>query len=342
VTKVKFFRARLLLSVLCLATAARAADPNDAPSEQAADDARRADAKTRYEQGVDAYKAGHFKDAVDLFLTADRLSPSAPLSFNIARAYEKLGDDSGALRWYRDYLRRAPNAPNANDVAGNVARFEARLAKKGVQQLTVLSTPSGATVSIDDANVGVTPGTFELAPGHHHVVLLLRGYSDSANDIELAADHAQDLTVSLASAPTPVAGSAPERLTPPPSPAPTDRASPPPKVDEQRARFGPWPWVVVGAGVAAFGGVLTFELLRESAENDAKHDATQVQYSHDLDTMLSRRTAARVLTGVGGALVVTGGVLLTLDLTRSRPSSAASLRLAPTPRGMLTTVGGAF
>jgi tetratricopeptide (TPR) repeat protein len=343
VTKVKFLRVRLLLSVLCLVTAARAEDPGGAPSEQAADDARRADAKARYEQGVDAYKGGHFKDAVDLFLAADRLSPSAPLSFNIARAYEKLGDDSGALRWYRDYLRRAPNAANANEVATNVARFEARLAKKGVQQLTVLSAPSGATVSIDDANVGVTPGTFELTPGQHHVVLLLRGYSDSGSDVELAPDHAQDLTVSLAPAPSPAAAATREPgLTQTPQPAPANRSSPPPKSAENHASFGPWPWVVAGAGVAALGGALTFELLRESAENNAKHDATQIQYSRDLDTLQSRRTAARVLTGVGGALVVTGGVLLTLDLTRGRAPSAASLRFAPTAGGMLTTVGGAF
>jgi tetratricopeptide (TPR) repeat protein len=340
---VKFFRVRLLLSVLCLSTLAHAAEPSDAPSEQAADDARRADAKARYEQGVDAYKAGHFKDAVDLFLAADRLSPSAPLSFNIARAYEKLGDDSGTLRWYRDYLRRAPNAPNANEVAANVARYEARLAKKGVQQLTVLSTPSGATVSIDGANLGVTPGTFELAPGQHHVVLLLRGYSDSASDLELAADHAQDLTVTLAQAPAATAPVAP--LTPPAQPPPPtrdERMNPAPIAPESPAHFGPWPWVVAGAGVAALGGALTFELLRESAENNAKHDAAQIQYSRDLDTMQSRRTTARVLTGVGSALVVTGGVLLTLELTRGRSSNAASVRFAATTGGMLTTVGGAF
>lgn len=341
--KVRSLRVRWLLSVLLLATAAHAAEPQEAPSDQAADDARRADAKARYEQGVEAYKAGHFKDAVDLFLAADRLSPSAPLSFNIARAYEKLGDDSGALRWYRDYLRRAPSAPNANDVAASVARFEARLAKKGVQQLTVLSVPAGATVSIDEANVGVTPGTFELPPGRHHVVLLLRGYADSPSDIELAAEHAQDLTVTLAQVTTSPAAPEPAPGAPPAAALqPTSPASPAPKAGEHRGGFGAWPWVAVGTGVAALGGALTFELLRESAENSAKHDATQIQYSHDLDAMQGRRTAARVLTGVGGALVVAGGVLLTVDLTRSPAPTAASLRLAPTCGGMLTSIGGTF
>src|SRR5689334_2986846 len=86
------------------------------PPDPASDEAKRADAKARYEQGVEAYKKDRFKDAIDLFLEADHLAPSAPLSFNIARSYEKIGDDAGALRWYRDYLRREPNAKNAPDV----------------------------------------------------------------------------------------------------------------------------------------------------------------------------------------------------------------------------------
>src|SRR3954471_11692771 len=126
-----FLRVPLLVSVLCLATVARAADGADVPSAQAADDARRAEGKARYEDGVQAYGAGRFKDAVDLFLAADKISPSAPLSFNIARAYEKLGDDSGALRWYRDYLRRNPDASNADTVRPLIATLAESLHKKG-------------------------------------------------------------------------------------------------------------------------------------------------------------------------------------------------------------------
>jgi hypothetical protein len=337
-------RFSLLVSVLSLATVARAADaPStpDAPSEQAADDARRQEAKERYEQGVQAYAGGHFKDAVDLFLAADKISPSAPLSFNIARAYEKLGDDSGALRWYRDYLRRSPNAPNGNDVSAAIARYEAKLAKKGVQQVTVLSTPSGATVSIDDANMGITPGTFDLPPGHHRVTLLLRGYDDAAADLELAPDRAQDVVMTLARTVTPAAtiGAAPAAATPvapaPVSPAPARNA-------EAHGGLGVWPWVVTGAGVMALGGALTFEVLRASAEKDAKSDPTQIGYKDKLDTMESRRTTARVLAGVGGALVVTGGVMLTIDLLGAKHRESAALYVAPTAGGAVTALRGSF
>jgi hypothetical protein len=346
----------LLVSVLCFATFARAetgapggdtpsqaadAAPSDAPSQQAADDERRAEAKARYEQGVQAYYGGHYKDAVDSFLAADKLSPSAPLSFNIARAYEKLEDDSGALRWYRDYLRRSPNASNASDVAGLIAHFESRLAKKGVQQLTVLSTPPGATISIDDANVGITPGTFDLAPGHHRVTLLLRGYDDLASDVELPPDHAQDLTLTLTRTAAVGATTATAPAAVPVSPAPAPPASDR-KPEAGHGGFGVWPWVVGGAGVAALGGALAFEFLRASAENDAKNDPTQIGYKDNLDKMESRRTTARVLAGVGGALVITGGVMLTIDLLGAKQQKSAALYVAPTPGGFTTALTGRF
>jgi hypothetical protein len=313
--------------------------PADAPSQQAADDARRTEAKARYEEGVQAYYGGHYKAAVDAFLAADRLSPSAPLSFNIARAYEKLEDDSGALRWYRDYLRRAPNAANASDVSALVAHFEARLAKKGIQQLTVLSTPVGATINIDDANVGVTPGTLDLAPGHHRVTLFLRGYDDLTSELELSPDHAQDLALTLTRSAAPT-----EPNAAPIAAAAAPAAPTPPAADHQASghtSFGVWPWVIAGAGVAALGGALTFEFLRANAEEDAKNDPTQVGYKDNLDKMESRRTTARVLAGVGGALVVTGGVLLTLDLLGKKQEKAA-LYVAPTQGGFATTLTGSF
>src|SRR6188768_3374685 len=195
--------ARRLLRWLCalsFAAASLVRRPQaraDAPSDEAATEQRRAAAKSKYQEGAAAYSAGHFKDAVDLFLAADRLAPSAPLSFNIARAYEKLADDAGALRWYRDYLRRNPEASNAATVRPLIAALAESLRKKGVQQLTVLTSPAGATVTVDDQPVGVTPWTGELPPGEHHLLLSLRGYSDTERDISLAADQPLDANVHL-------------------------------------------------------------------------------------------------------------------------------------------------
>jgi tetratricopeptide (TPR) repeat protein len=312
-------------SVLGAVAPASAQNAGDAPDPTTAE-GKRAEGKARYERGVEAYTAGRYKDAIDLFLQADALAPSAALSFNIARAYEKISDDAATLQWYRDFRRRAPDAKNGEEVDELIHKLEAALAKKGVQQLTVLSNPLGATVVIDDQPMGVTPYTGQLPPGTHKVVLSLRGYADSEQKVELPADRAQDLQVPLVPArertasppPTGDATAGPGGVGQPPgsgTPSPTpDRATGP--------RFGIWPWVGLGAGALALGGSLGFEMARRTAESDAKNDPTQVGYKEKLDREHSRQTTARVLVAVGGALAVTGGVLLVIDLTSGRSAPA--------------------
>ena len=58
-----------------------------------------------------------------------------------------------------------------------------------------------------------------------------------------------------------------------------------------------------------------------------------------LDKPESRQTTARVLAAVGGALLVTSGVLLAVDLTRSR-TAEVSVRCSGT--GCLLAGRGAF
>ena len=102
--------------------------------------------------------------------------------------------------------------------------------------------------------------------------------------------------------------------------------------------------MTLGAGGAALGGALVFEILRRSSESDAESDKTQIGYHEKLDQMESRQTTARILAGVGGALVVTGGVLLAIDLSSSNSSKkgAATLTLAPTPGGAFASASGSF
>lgn len=285
-----------------------------AQAESDADAQHREAGKARYERGVEAYSAGRFKDAIDLFLQADALAPSAALSFNIARAYEKIGDDAATLQWYRDFRRRAPDAKNGPEVDGRIRALEAVLTKKGVQQVTVFSTPPGATVIVDDKPLGVTPFTGQLAPGEHHLVLTLKGYADATQSLALPADHAEDVTVALS--PAPDVGSGPVVAATPATGGDNKPASPAP--DRSGPRFGIWPWVGLGAGAATLGASLAFEMARRTVESEADGDRTQVGYKDKLDTMHSRQTTARVLAAVGGALVVTGGVLLVVDLS-SRP-----------------------
>jgi tetratricopeptide (TPR) repeat protein len=292
----------------------------DPPSVASATNAeRKMQAKSRYEQGVELYRNERYADAIQLFLEADALSPSAALSFNIARAYEKLADDAATLRWYRNYLRLNPEAPNVAEVRQNIQTLSLSLAKKGIQQLTVLSTPMGATIAIDGRALGVTPLTIELKPGVHHALFTLRGFADEQRDFTLSSPTALDLPVEmkLASSATP-----PLAMTPPLGK--TERSSPVPaeaSKDRDR-RFGVAPYVTLGVGAVALAGAAFFEASRRSAQNAARADQTQLAVQDDEDAMNGRQTTARVLLGVGGVLVATGATLLVFNTKLGQISTA--------------------
>jgi hypothetical protein len=293
----------------------------DVPSSEAAAEARRAEAKQRFDEGVNAFREHRWADAVRAFRQADAISPSAPLSFNIAKAYERLDDTAGALRWYRDFMRRNPQAPNAAEVQARITTLAEALAQRGLQQLTVLSTPSGASVTIDEQQIGTAPITLELSPGQHHARLELPGYAAQQADFVLDARTPRDLSLRL-EALGPAPATAPSAPPASPSNAPTNPPTSPAGSAPGARPFGPAPWIVLGAGAASLVGALGFELARRSAESAAKSDS-QLDYPEHFDAMESRQTTSRVLLGVGGALLVTGGVLLVLNQPKQPPAALA-------------------
>jgi tetratricopeptide (TPR) repeat protein len=313
-----------LLVVAALGTLRERAAFAEAAASAGSAETRRAQAKSKYEQGVELYRNQRYADAVQLFLDADALSPSAALSFNIARAYEKLADDAATLRWYRNYLRLNPEAPNRDEVKQSVQTLSLALAKKGIQQLTVLSTPSGATVAIDGQALGVTPLTLELKPGTHHALVTLRGFADVAREFTLAAPSPLDLSIELRPA---SAASSPLTSNQTASALSSDSVKD--ETPKQRdRRFGIAPWITLGAGAVALGGSAYFEARRRSAEDAVREDKTQLATKDDVDAMNSRQTASRVLLGVGGVLVATGATLLVLN-TRLTPESTAVVSALP-------------
>jgi tetratricopeptide (TPR) repeat protein len=57
-----------------------------------------------FDQSRQKYREGHFQEAVKLLLDARALEPAPVLLYNLARAYEGLGDQPHALEAYQAYL----------------------------------------------------------------------------------------------------------------------------------------------------------------------------------------------------------------------------------------------
>jgi tetratricopeptide (TPR) repeat protein len=340
-------RMRVVVGLACqltvsFASSARADDPQDPSAAQA----RAQTAEMSHRAGVAAFAKGHYQDAIDLFLEANRLQPSAALSFNVARCYERLHDVSNELRWYRDYLRRSDGAKDTEQVARIIARLEERLAQKGVQQVTIASSPGGATVLIDGTPVGVSPWTGDLAPGGHAVELTLRGFDDLSQHFDLPRDHALDIELALArgrspaeTPPSAVARSHPvvkTRVAPLPT---TVRAPPNAEEDSLSTTVG---WMALGTGGATLGGALVLELLRRGAEQDAQHEPRQIQFAQDVQRMRSLQTVARVLGGVGATLALVGGTLLVVSAGESEHGPSSKVALSCVPSRCRASLTGTF
>jgi tetratricopeptide (TPR) repeat protein len=309
--------------VFCAVLGANAAQAQSAPD----DPARREEAKTRYAEGAEAYRAGKFMEAVELFLAADRLAPSPALSFNVARAYEKLIEPARALEHYRAYVRRGSEPEHEQAVRKRIVELEGVLEARGVQQLSVLSEPSGANVLIDGRAAGPTPWTEELAPGAHTILVAKDGYVEERREIVLETTRALDVTVVLARAATPA---------PPPRSAAPGASSTDFEPESESGSFRHGPWVTLGLGGAALVGAGIFEVLRRSAEEDAKStpQARFADYEDRYDRAQAHQTTSRVLAASGAVLVLAGGVWAFIEHRGQKPARAVQ-----TPRTTQAALG---
>jgi tetratricopeptide (TPR) repeat protein len=297
--------------------------PAAASAEPAAQGAADPLARTRFEQGVAAFDDGRFREAVELFKEADRLAPSPLHSFNVAKVYERMGDDRNALARYREYLRRLPTAENAAEVRRRVADLERSLKELGVQQLSVLTTPPGATVLIDDVARGASPWTGELPPGRHLLALRLSGYRDKVKELELPADHAIDVELTLQrSAPAQVA---PAETTPASAVSAPAAAAVSQKSREEALPVAEeplpvprwWTWAMFGGAAAAFVGAGAFEVSRGNLEDAARDSDVQTVSLAKYDEMERHQAFARVFLGAGVVAALAGGVSLYFDVRRA-------------------------
>jgi tetratricopeptide (TPR) repeat protein len=315
------------------------------------------EARNQHRAGVDAFAGGQYEDAIAAFLTADALHPSSETAFNIAKAYEAQGDNSHALEFYREYLRRSPAANDRDAVTKRVAKLSQKIALRGVQQASFIVSPAGSAVLVDSEPIGAAPVTLDIRPGKHVVEFRKAGYTPAQFEFELPADRPVDVVAKLAHARGGVsnaavaAGSSAGRAT---SRGDVNTAS---SDTESAARVAPSEgtkkhgsltrtigFAALGASVAAIGGAVTLEVMRGRAEDEAKRETDQIGYSEALERMKSRQTMARVFAGAGGALAALGGVMLAVASganTSERPKKEG-LALACLPGKCHAVYSGAF
>ncbi|HKU41291.1 MAG TPA: PEGA domain-containing protein [Polyangiales bacterium] len=342
----------LLLILGSAARTARAQSTADGKSDAAAA------ARAQVEIAEKAYTEGRYRDAITAYLAADRLQPNPALQLSLGKCYEQLNDPSHALASYREYFTRAPRAPDRAHVQERVGVLARALAERGVQQVSVSSTPAGASVVIDGKGVGVTPIYVDLQPGQHHLEFHQAGYDSASLDFELAAEQPLNVMTTLVAArggveaPQLAAAAAPAAAAPEPAPEPSPASEAPApalekkptaKTDEVGSMYRTIGFAALGASVAALAAATTLELMRSQSESNAKQETEQIAFKQALDTMESQQTWARVFAVSAGVLAAGGAVLLVLASERtSTETEPEGMSVACGPSACAAAYRGSF
>ena len=74
------------------------------------------EARTHYDRGTTLFDLGKYIDAAHEYEATFSLKSDPALLFNIGQAYRLGGDNASAIRAYRSFLRRLPDAQNREEV----------------------------------------------------------------------------------------------------------------------------------------------------------------------------------------------------------------------------------
>jgi tetratricopeptide (TPR) repeat protein len=189
-------------------------------------------ARAHYMTGLAYYDKGDYHEAVREFVAAYALAPRAPLLYNIARAYEKLGDAGRAIDFYQRFLKTGPDAIEHDAAAVQITALRGK-----VGEVVVDSNMSGVSIVIDgEPSDHGTADPIPLTAGPHRITLRREGAVDSTLDAKVRPGAIEALRFDLTSV---------AQL----------------RTDARHARRGRWLWPVVGVAAAiAVGTAITLGL----------------------------------------------------------------------------------
>lgn len=334
------------------------------------------EARIAFAQGVEAFEAERFDEALRHFLQAWQLRPHPTVRVNLASSYAKLGRAPAAVMHYRAYL--ADRSVELSRAARRDIMAALRVLGPGVGALDLELSPADAEVRVDAETPDARDGTrLYVTPGTHRIEVRAPGRVAATRVVEVDGGSTQSVSVALA-----VEEQAPAPPPPPEPPAPEEPPSPPPDVHPVFAAPEPEPivaeppterpasggagraiarWSAFGLAGAATAGAVVLGLLALGAEADFDDKATRIeagayataaersalerQARDDASRASSFALVTDVCIGVAAAAAVTGTVLvLTAPTSPSDDAARARLRVvaAATPTSASVLVAGGF
>jgi tetratricopeptide (TPR) repeat protein len=107
--------------------------------------AQKAEMKSHYEKATRAYDLGKYQEAVDEYQKAYEIGGDPPMLYNIGQAYRLNDQPAEAIRFYRRYLQRSPNARNREDVERKITDLEKLIDERRKAAAAVTPPPVSTT-----------------------------------------------------------------------------------------------------------------------------------------------------------------------------------------------------
>jgi hypothetical protein len=304
-----------------------------APGPAAKDPAVVERADAAFEEGRELFDQGRFREACEKFELSMQLDPSPGTLLNLGNCYEPQGDLVRALTIFEQAFADAQrsNDQRRKELWTDAARERIANLSRRVPQLTVRSVPPDAEVAIDGTPLQRSSGGLRINPGRHRLEVRAPGKRPHTQEFDIASG--QRLAINVP--PLEADSGAP---MPAPLAAPSE---PPPPPDSSAATYGPWPYVLGGAGVALLGTSLVTGLMAKSKasklDRECDGDSCDPSLKGTKDSAESLALATDVLW-IGGLIAAGAGVtLFILDANDDEAGTAVQAGCFGTGCGLLAS-----
>ncbi len=336
--EVIYLRALLLGSWLLLAPSGSDAQTpaHDEPATPARDVA--AEARARFQRGVELYRAGDLRGTLAEFERANELRKSPLLSLYIGRVALELRLFARSYRAFEQFLAAPLDASSAEQ--REEAETRLRELRSRVAFVSIVTNVAGARLSVDDVPRGEAPlgSPLLLDVGMHRIRASREGYAAVAKVVTVGGG--DSVTVSLELEPH-----EPLRrveMVEPVRPLAADQPR-----DEARSVMTPLSWAGFSSAFAMVvaGGITGGLAIKTSRDLDDRRfvgDQGRDEFERESDRV-HRLSLTSDLLFVAAAVTAgtTLGVVLVRARRRSNTAAAATRMLAaPTPTGLV--IRGAF
>lgn len=124
---------------------------------------------------IELFKAGKYRETVDVTKRLYELTKKAKYLVNIGTCFDQLKDDEQAIHYYQKFLREDATSPLRPRIGAKVEEIRTRLSQHK-REVSFVTEPSGAELVIDGRTLLTTPVTVWLTFGKHQVELRKPGH----------------------------------------------------------------------------------------------------------------------------------------------------------------------